>query len=284
MILKKVTAWITDADGFELPEHQTKEIDENTIECWIPSTEGTNFRIRWKSEKGVQSKLDLRCTPYLDGVSVSGRSLKAKSIKRGEYREMIGRSTGESSIQLYCFGKRQLTDCEDDAPLTEAYEDLNTIRLKLRWGTGIRTAKSTCNEPLKPKPIHERMAKKGHSGSAELSAPIDRPRRARYNVDFTPEPDLEPLVFIFRYAPEDWLQAREIIPPSQLSKNSSSPEPKTFKKRARSSTPDIIDIDDLETDDDEVILVKHMAPVVTPPNKRRRKAKDEQDIKPKLEL
>ena len=32
MIFKKVTAWITDADGFELPEYQTKVIDANTIE------------------------------------------------------------------------------------------------------------------------------------------------------------------------------------------------------------------------------------------------------------
>ncbi|KAJ1310814.1 hypothetical protein OPQ81_009334 [Rhizoctonia solani] len=72
---------------------------------------------------------------------------------------------------------------------------------------------------------------------------------------------------MFCYAPEDWLRAREIIP--------RSPEPefrddKRTMKRERTTTPDIIDIDDLETDDDEIQIVKHMIPAPVPPNKRQR--------------
>ncbi|KAF8599289.1 hypothetical protein BDV93DRAFT_609403 [Ceratobasidium sp. AG-I] len=284
MILKKVSAWITNADGFELPEYQMKEINEDTVECWIPSTEGTNFKIRWKSEKGIQPEFDLRCSPFLDGIRTSGGRLRAQHILRGAYKEKIGCSIGESSIQLYRFGKRLLTDREDIAPLTEAHEDLNTIRLELEWG---KTVKTTILKPIKPletKPIHERMANKGHSGSAELAPPTNRPRTIKCNFSFTPRPHLQPLVFIFRYASEDWLQAREIIPLSQLSRNSCLPESKPIKKRARSGTPDIIDIDDLETDDDEVVVVKPMAPVMAPANKRPRKIKDEADAQPKLEL
>lgn len=32
MILNKLSAWVTDANGTALPEYQTREIDNNTIE------------------------------------------------------------------------------------------------------------------------------------------------------------------------------------------------------------------------------------------------------------
>lgn len=64
----------------------------------------------------------------------------------------------------------------------------------------------------------------------------------------------------------DWLQAREIIPSSQQGGSSSSPEPQSSKKRTRSATPDAIDLDDLETDDDEIIIVKHMVSLLSLPD------------------
>jgi hypothetical protein len=48
------------------------------------------------------------------------------------------------------------------------------------------------------------------------------------------------------------LRARDIIP--------HVPEPETYGglKRERSATPEIVDVDQLETDDDEIQIIKHM--------------------------
>lgn len=128
------------------------------------------------------------------------------------------------------------------------------------------------------------MAKKGHSGSAEFGELVPDPGRRALNYSFNPSPNWKPVAFVFRYATQDWLQAREIIPFSQKSGGSSSPESSPTKKRARSATPEVIDIDDLETDDDEIVVVKHMVPAPTTSNKKPRKVKDEEDVKPNLVL
>jgi hypothetical protein len=52
----------------------------------------------------------------------------------------------------------------------------------------------------------------------------------------------------------EWLRAREII----TSAESLSPRLDATQKRARDSTPDIIDIDELKSDDDDIVIVKHM--------------------------
>ncbi|KAF8599290.1 hypothetical protein BDV93DRAFT_526234 [Ceratobasidium sp. AG-I] len=284
MILEEISAWITDAGGEALTEYQTNEIDENTIECWIPSSEGTNFQIRWKAEKDDQPTHAIRTTPYLDGVRCGAVIARTEKVAKGATGTLRGHPGENSMLRLYCFGKRKLTDDEDIAPLScEAQEDLNTIKVVFQWGhAGRRLSQARYLTVPDTKPLHEKMAKKGHSGSAELGELTQGERKnwAKFKAD----PSFQPLTFVFRYASQDWLQAREIAPCSQQPRSSSSPEPGRTNKRPRSATPDVIDIDDLGTDDDEIIVVKHLvspAPVI--PNKKPRKAKDE-DVKPKLEL
>ncbi|KAF8599291.1 hypothetical protein BDV93DRAFT_526235 [Ceratobasidium sp. AG-I] len=285
MIIGKVSAWITDSGGSPLPEYQTKKIDEYTLECWIPSAEGTNFEIRWGAEKDAYPKLDLDCQPRLDGVKYSGRTLLARSIAKGKSGRRNGVSCAESLIRLFQFGKRELTYREDVAsPSHDVREELNTIRMELSWGHADEPKPLLSYSKIpERKPIHERVAKKGHNASAELGNPTFSQPRRRVTYHFNRDKTLRPLVFLFRYASEDWLQAREIIPSSQVPKKPSSPQPKPTKKRARSGTPDIIDIDDLETDD-EVVVAKRMAPAIIPSNKRPRKVKDGEETQPKLEL
>lgn len=285
MIFKKLSAWITDDEGEALPEYQTREIDENTIECWIPSTEGANFWIRWKPERDPQRGHDLRCRPHLDGISCSGTYITARRIARKENGTLKGHVCGKLMVQPYCFGKRKLTDNENIAPLSrEIQKDLNTIQAKLQWGHVGSDCSPAYKKIPESRPLHEKMAKKGHSGSAGLDKPKLDPGLATGWSFFEPTPSLQPITFVFRYAPQDWLQAREIIPSSQQSGSSSSPEPNSTRKRARSATPEVIDIDDLETDDDEIVIVKHMVPAPTASNKKPRKVKDEEDVKPDLGL
>jgi hypothetical protein len=165
-----------------------------------------------------------------------------------------------------------MLDKEDVAPFNqELQKELNTIRVLLQWGhVGAAKRRTYFLVPKENGPIHEKAAKKGHAGSAGLGSTVAIDLQP-IQCDFTPEPTLEPLVFIFRYASlgeqkvletlpvtkqhvTDWLQAREIIPPAETV----LPKLDATRKRARDSTPDIIDVDELETDDDDVVIIKHM--------------------------
>ncbi|KAG9102098.1 hypothetical protein FRC07_010260, partial [Ceratobasidium sp. 392] len=155
-----------------------------------------------------------------------------------------------------------------------SHKDLNTIRITLEWGTAGVSVPQTCFEPAKENgPIHEKAAKKGHAGSAGLGNASNLDYKPMISSSFELADDIKPSVFIFRYAPEDWLQAREVIRPKNP----------TSQKRDRDSSPDVIDIDELESDDDDVIIVKHMAPVPLVTATKRRKIKAEDNVKPELE-
>ncbi|KAG8775985.1 hypothetical protein FRC12_001163 [Ceratobasidium sp. 428] len=248
MFLNGFTASINTPGGDQLPEYQTKTINENTIECWIPSTEGENFEICSKAPSDEHPGLSVRCKPQLDGVSFQNLVKLAAYI--GNPFKCRGQTTSTSSIRLFSFGKRLLTDREDIAPSKgSSQKDLNTIRVTFEWGkAGTLQPQTNFWVPKENGPIHEKVAKKGHSGSTGLgsASTLHRPPTV---VNFEPVHDIQPLVFVFRYAPEDWLQAQGIMPANSLS----------TQKRDRDATPDIIDIDDLVTDDEDVTLVKHLS-------------------------
>ncbi|KAG9103954.1 hypothetical protein FRC06_006739 [Ceratobasidium sp. 370] len=271
MILNNFSASIHTPEGEKLPEYETKQVDRNTIECWIPSTEGTSFEIWYKVASNVRPGLALKCLPQLDGVRFEGRILRPEWIATGTTGKCKGQVVSRSSIRLFSFGKRVLTDREDIASSAEGSQnDLNVIRVTLQQGiASLPIPQTRFTMPKENGPVHEKAAKKGHAGSAGLGNASSIGYNPRWSL-FAPETGIAPSVFIFRYAPEDWLQARGIIPSSQ--------------KRGRDITPDVIDIDDLETDDDEIVVVKHLVPVPKEPNNKRRKIKSEDDAKPKLEL
>ncbi|KAG9099845.1 hypothetical protein FS749_000241 [Ceratobasidium sp. UAMH 11750] len=273
MIFNHLSASIHTTEGEKLLEYETKEIDDNTIECWIPSTEGENFEIWFSPLADGRPDLALRCLPDLDGVPFQGRILRP-SIIDSSPGKCKGLVTSESSIRLFSFGKRILTDKEEIAPSTQgSQKDLNVIRVELQPGVaGASYPQTNFTAPKENGPIHEKVAKKGHAGSAGLGNTSNL-GYSPTSAHFTPMTSIAPSVFLFRYAPEDWLQARGIIP----SKTSSS------QKRDREASSDVIDIDDLETDDDDVVVVKHLVPASGESSNKRRKLKSEDDAKTKLE-
>ncbi|KAF8689759.1 hypothetical protein RHS03_09039, partial [Rhizoctonia solani] len=271
-----LSAWITNSEGDELPEYQVQETSDDTIQCWIPSTNGTNFKIEWKILKNPHPKLDIRTTPYLDGVRLRGTAWGKSAFGKHD-RQSIGHSTA----QLYEFGERVLTDNDNYLkPDQSILESMNTIKLTLHWGqqSKSRPTRSFC-KPQELAPVHEKAAKKGHSGAAKLGKTVVFDSTAEGSVTFEPSKSIKPLNFVFCYAPEDWLRAREIIP--------HSPEPdsqdnQSTLKRERSATPEIIDIDELETDDDEIQIIKHMIPAPVA-NKRQRTTGEKDNVRPKDE-
>ncbi|KAG9121315.1 hypothetical protein FRC07_002757 [Ceratobasidium sp. 392] len=274
MILNDLSASIHIPEGEQLPELQTKKVNNNTIECWIPSTDGANFEIVYKSPNNARPNLSISCRPRLDGVDFLGNMLTAERVALGKSGKCRGQVTSTSSMRLFAFGKRLLTDNEAVAPSNgSSQKDLNIIQVKLLWGTaGVPTPQTYFEVPKENGPIHEKAAKKGHTASAGLgnSSNLECKPTCRH---FEPSNLIEPLVFIFRYAPEDWLQAQGIMPSKTLSS----------QKRGRDPTPDIIDIDDLESDDDSVIVAKYLVPVTTSSSNKRQKVKDQDQVKGKQE-
>ncbi|CAE6444005.1 unnamed protein product [Rhizoctonia solani] len=250
------SVWIADSEGNELPEYEVKLVNDHKIECWIPSTEGSNFKIMWKILNAMPG-LDLAIYPYLDGVGMTGATQRMGSTFPGYVHELDSHRTGSSTVRLFEFGKRILTDREDAARPSDAQlYYLNTIVARFNWGL-IGTAQPALDfsVPQEAAPLNEKSVKKGHSGSAGLGRAVARAQLPNHMCTFSPSAAANPVMFVFRYAPRDWLKARDIIPPSPQP----SPSPQIKPKRERSFDSDVIDIDDLLTDD-EVVVEKHMVP------------------------
>ncbi|CAE6526101.1 unnamed protein product [Rhizoctonia solani] len=260
---------IKNSNGDELPEYQVQETADDTIQCWVPSTPGVNFQLHWEVTDNPHPGRDLRTVPFLDGVQmrakVTRKSVLANRFNGKHYKHQ----TGTSTARLYEFGTRVLTDSDDCVkPDQLVLKSLNTIKLVFEWGRRGESAPGSFSVPQEIGPIHEKAAKKSHSGAAKLGKTINV--ASPNTVYFTTSATVKPIAFVFCYAPEGWLRARGIIP------RSPEPEPQGTQdapKRERSITPDIIDVDDLETDDDEVQIVKHMIPATLTNNKRQRTEK-----------
>ncbi|QRV76795.1 hypothetical protein RhiJN_04810 [Ceratobasidium sp. AG-Ba] len=168
-------------------------------------------------------------------------------------------------------------DREDIASSKGTPEDLNSIKLVFEWGKAGNAKLMTVFPQIKENgPIHEKAAKKGHTGSVGLGE-VTSVNHDITSSTFDPTNTMDSVLFVFRYGPEDWLQARGIMP-------SKIP---VSRKRGRDAESDVIDIDDLETEDedDEVIIIKHLVPAPTAPMSKRQKVQDEveegKEIKPK---
>ncbi|QRV91643.1 hypothetical protein RhiJN_19661 [Ceratobasidium sp. AG-Ba] len=276
MLLEGVNVWIITEDDEKLQEYATKQIGDTTIECSIPSTEGTNFKIQVGVPTDFRPGLGFKYQPRLDGIEYNGKVLPSAWRKNGrDSARMLGVEIASSTVRAFHFGKRLLTDKEEDlSSHSNNLQDLNIVQIRFQWGLDSEPrARTEYAVPKELGPIHEKAAKKGHAGSAGLgNTTIALPGHSTI-CQFIPAPEFEPLVFRFRYAPEDWLQARGIIESSSSSS----------LKRGREDSAEVIDIDDLETDDDEIQIVKHLAPVPTTTVHKRQKVKSEGDTKPKPE-
>ncbi|CAE6430830.1 hypothetical protein ACGC1H_001255 [Rhizoctonia solani] len=274
---------ITNSDGDEFPEYQVQETADDTIQCWIPSTTGVNFQIHWEVIRNPHPQHDLRTVPFLDGVLMRPMVTSKHALVNPHGGKLYKHQTGTSTARLYEFGTRALTDSEDAAkPDQSILKSLNTIKLVFEWGRRRESFKASQFEvPPETGPIHEKAAKKSHSGAVKLGKTINV--ATSNTVFFTTYMKVKPITFLFCYAPEGWLRARDIIPRNPELEPESKGTQDTLK-RERSVTPDVIDIDELETDDDEIQIIKHMIPAPVATNKRRRvsephvfRAKKEED-------
>ncbi|CUA73667.1 hypothetical protein RSOLAG22IIIB_01195 [Rhizoctonia solani] len=137
---------------------------------------------------------------------------------------------------------------------TPAAGMLNTIQVDLVWGksSGRSKVRKNFSSVQEIGPIYEKTAKKGLSDAAKLGDTINTSKSK--SRPFNPDPILNKVVFIFNYAPEGWLRAQGILS-SDPTHNQNT---QGTLKRERNISPEVVDLDEIDTDDDEIQIIKHM--------------------------
>ncbi|KAG8688388.1 hypothetical protein FRC11_005501 [Ceratobasidium sp. 423] len=154
-----LVAQIVDSDDNELPGYQVGETADNTMQCWIPSTEGSNFKIQWNIVTALYPGHDI---PSLDGVEMTGVAIAKRHLVEGYSHQHYRQLTGNSTARLYEFGKRVLTDSNNCAKPDKS-------------GQKDQSVPYVFSAPQDTGPIHEKAAKKGHSGAVKLGKAISVP-------------------------------------------------------------------------------------------------------------
>ncbi|KAG8734393.1 hypothetical protein FRC11_002335 [Ceratobasidium sp. 423] len=207
-------------------------------ECWIPSVEGETFEIQWfASGPNSYSKLDVRATPYLNGIEVDCGILSADEWAQGNWGWLDGHQVGADMSRPFQFGRLELTDSDDPAVSAHS-EDPYTIRVKLEWGRSRpqklnhRASRHSFNCPEILKLLRKQEALAGNFTSVILGEPV--PSEVVLEThNFRRKRDLQPAEFVFHYGPADWLQANGINVNALHDSNSNK---------------EIIDVDEIESE------------------------------------
>ncbi|CAE6396722.1 unnamed protein product [Rhizoctonia solani] len=284
MIYEDLSVSITNTQGKPLEEFKQLSTEENSVECWIPSKEGDGFQIHWQPIRNFKPQLGLHCSIKLDGKKVSSGGLRPSKISRGIPGIKVGMTVAKGLKRYYVFGRHTITDRDDLAqPDDPRRELMGTIQVTLSWSKYGRPQRryEPYRNPEEPRFIHERAVKKGHLGSATLGAPI-RKSHCSGRVCEREDAGFPKVVFLFRYGPRDWLEAKDIIiveryPTTRDSKPKSTR--RTIKKERELTTSasiaetlkshssmtcqgqsqgrsdEIIDVDALDSDNDSDVVV-----------------------------
>ncbi|CCO30715.1 hypothetical protein BN14_04745 [Rhizoctonia solani AG-1 IB] len=132
----------------------------------------------------------------------------------------------ESNKRLpFVFGKQQLTDDESSSSGLTNTQDLNTIRLRFEYVTFLEYTTTPPPPPKTRGAIHETVAKATTGDSAGLGDPAPSPQRRWCKTEKVS--GLSPVLFVFHYAPLEWLLAKGVV---------SGPKPRSSEKRKAPET------------------------------------------------
>ncbi|CAE6511518.1 unnamed protein product [Rhizoctonia solani] len=306
MIYNDLLVSITNLQGEPLEEFKQVETGENSVECWIPSKEGSGFQIHWQPIRNFKPGLGLHCAIKFDGKGVSSGQLKSTDISRGLPGIKTGMTVAKGVKRHYVFGRHNITgtpctgakylpsdfaliDREDLAlPDDPGRESMATIQITLSWVKYGKKQRRHGPYPILegPRFVHECAVKKGHLGTVTLGAPVPK-SHSRGRIREKEDIGFPKVVFLFRYGPRDWLEAKDIIATERYLTQDFKPKPaarvvkqerettttQSIPETLRSHTSritreqggeqsDVIDIDDLESDDGSDVVV--LNDLVTP--------------------
>ncbi|KAF8606885.1 hypothetical protein BDV93DRAFT_604206 [Ceratobasidium sp. AG-I] len=185
----------------------------STTECWITSTSGVKFTIRWGSSDnpytGIRSHV-LACNVSIDGVFTERGLLHREDFENANPGEIRGYSL-DSDVELpFCFGAREYSG---RTLRPRPANQLNTITVELEWcrirpeftskrpsGSEFPSLDSGQAASLKPILAGDAVL----LGAPEVSE--------RYLWYETYPSKCKKFIFVFHYAPKGMLIAQNIIP------------------------------------------------------------------------
>ncbi|EUC63396.1 hypothetical protein RSOL_490710 [Rhizoctonia solani AG-3 Rhs1AP] len=109
MISNDLLVSITNPQGEPLQEYKQARTGDNSVECWVPSDEGSGFQIHFQAIRNFKPKLGLHCSIRLDGKTVSSGGLKSSSISRGLTGIKTGMTVAKGIKRHYVFGRHNVT-------------------------------------------------------------------------------------------------------------------------------------------------------------------------------
>ncbi|KAF8316398.1 hypothetical protein DL93DRAFT_776126 [Clavulina sp. PMI_390] len=211
--------------GEPFEEYNVRPVSDRHLECYIASEMDKPFVIKMRncrpSPPALKVKQGHRFEVYLDGVDTRGKMLETTSKRATTH---TGLRISQELIRPFTFGHLRLKeDDENEAPHAEALKDVGTIQVMItsvevlevlsspsqRWGEKMLPGSEGVSE----------KAKKGGSHAIQLG----NSQENKYTPGRKSKPlkHIPPYKVTFRYAPIEYLWAREIVPrpksPSQAS-------------------------------------------------------------------
>ncbi|KZS97239.1 hypothetical protein SISNIDRAFT_463172 [Sistotremastrum niveocremeum HHB9708] len=202
--------WV-EVDGQPLKEYGTRTGPGDTDKvkskttCYVASSRGKAFKVGVRDLRARQMP-ERAAYLYLDGSYVTSRFSSSRSL-------MDGCTMPNGLVSPFLFADMKLTDetraCETDP---ERIRNMGTVKISVDFveRRGVSSAPSARPE-FKSLPMNERV-KKGGGHCAVLGEPVLRTQSRRKDRDVVETIKGMPVIeFVFSYAPEDWLRAKNII-------------------------------------------------------------------------
>ncbi|KIJ51527.1 hypothetical protein M422DRAFT_65482 [Sphaerobolus stellatus SS14] len=267
-----VQAWI-EVDGTPLTEYQVSN-EGSRVTCYIPSQAGKKFTVRFRNTTPPGS--GLRGNIFLDGIAAGAGLLLPTDIHA---TSISGQTRWEGFEAPFVFAKLKTTDDETEACQDERrLRDLGTIRIQMEWVHILRQEQwrppsSNLSESV-DQPIHERSKKASAHCTGLGDIEISRPKNWYTTVRIN---DIEPVDFVFQYAPLDWLKAKGITPASSSTSNTTTSSGSSNSRKRRESTIANDDSDLELLDPEEVEMYRKLKQKMSNkgPSKRTKVVKQE---------
>jgi len=197
--------WV-ESSGSKLEEYQLQASNAYAKqECYVASVADEEFRI--VIQPSTRTYYDQRVDVYLDGVWVRASTLRAGSLRSLNFQGAIVAMNVERN---FTFGRLTLKEDDSSSAPSGTHTELGTIRIVVRAVTLQGQTGSVIPQVRLPgeEAVSEK-AKKAGSHAARLGA-----TRAVLTAPFVSTvllPGWPTHEVIFRYAPIDYLRAREVV-------------------------------------------------------------------------
>lgn len=212
----------------------------------------------------------LRGNIFLDGIAAGSGLLLATD---SHATMLSGQTRWEGLESPFQFARLRTTDDEAEACQDEnRLRELGTIRVQIEWVDVVRQEawRPPSTSVNSNEPVYERSKKAGAHCTSLGELEISR-RKNWYST--TRVPYIDPMEFVFQYAPLDWLRAKEIAPvPSSASTSRNQKRRREVEEPSEDSDDTVSEV----LDEEEAAVYQRLrAKVANRQSTKRRRVKCE---------